>query len=213
MGAYFSLDGAGGSSYAEPSSFSDDIRLPPWAKSLNPNNPKTFFDIAVDGEKIGRIEMVLAKDVVPKTVENFRALCVGENPSLSYKGCPFHRIIPNFMCQGGDFTNKNGTGGKSIYGGKFPDDLSTILDNDPKKKVIWESFFGKSQRDFLSKEEIIGGLYGIECRYPFLDKYVVQEFLNLTPELKNQEYKGCIEYLLKKFKYPYEKDKKRGFFF
>lgn len=101
----------------------------------------------------------------------------------------------------------------SCFGGKFPDDLSTILDNDPKKKVIWESFFGKSQRDFLSKEEIIGGLYGIECRYPFLDKYVVQEFLNLTPELKNQEYKGCIEYLLKKFKYPYEKDKKRGFFF
>lgn len=101
----------------------------------------------------------------------------------------------------------------SCFGGKFPDDLTKIISNDPKNEVIWESFFGQSQTDFLSKEEIIGGLYGIECRYPFLDKYVVQEFLNLTPELKNRSYKGCIEYLLQKYKYPYEKDKKRGFFF
>lgn len=101
----------------------------------------------------------------------------------------------------------------SCFGGKFPDDLNQILSNDPKDKVIWESFYNKSQKDFLSKEEIIGGLYGIECRYPFLDKYVVQEFLNLKPELKNNNYKGCIEYLLKKFNYPYEINKKRGFFF
>jgi asparagine synthetase B (glutamine-hydrolysing) len=99
----------------------------------------------------------------------------------------------------------------SCFGGKFPEDLNTIVSNNPKEKVIWESFYNKSQKDFLSKEEIIGGLYGIECRYPFLDKYVVQEFLNLTSELKNQYYKGCIEYLLKKYNYPYEKDKKRGF--
>lgn len=101
----------------------------PVSKPSCPENPRLFFDVEIGGESVGRIVFEVFADIVPKTAENFRALCTGEKgvgpvsgKPLHFKGCPFHRIIKKFMLQGGDFTNQDGTGGESIYGEKFEDE-------------------------------------------------------------------------------------------
>lgn len=98
-------------------------------------NPRCFMDLSVEGVMVGRVIFELFSDYVPKTAENFRALCTGSagvnttGQPLWYKGSPLHRIIAGFMVQGGDFTTRNGKGGESIYGGTFDDEnLSREID-------------------------------------------------------------------------------------
>lgn len=100
---------------------------------------KTFFDISINGKAQGRIVFELFNDIVPKTAENFYQLCKGDSGftkvdskiPLSYKGSIFHRVIKDFMCQFGDFTKGNGTGGESIYGEKFEDENFTLKHDKP----------------------------------------------------------------------------------
>merc|ERR1740139_2019716 len=107
------------------------------ADTLATVTQKVFFDVEIEGEKTGRITMGLYGDVVPKTAANFGTLCDGSagvgnsGKPLHFKGSSFHRLIPQFMAQGGDFTAGNGTGGESIYGNKFNDENFDLKHTKP----------------------------------------------------------------------------------
>ncbi|MFF2777249.1 peptidylprolyl isomerase [Streptomyces sp. NPDC058052] len=97
---------------------------------MSDNKNNVFFDITINDEPAGRIVFKLFDEVVPKTAQNFRELATGQH-GFGYEGSPFHRVIPAFMLQGGDFTRGNGTGGKSIYGEKFADENFTLKHDRP----------------------------------------------------------------------------------
>jgi len=132
--------------------------------------PIVFMDINIGETPAGRLKMELFSDIVPKTAENFRQLCTGEyrvnSRPQGYKGAIFHRVIPDFMCQGGDFTKGDGTGSFSIYGDKFPDEnfnekhtsagLLSMANSGPNTNGS-QFFITTAKCDFLDGKHVVFG--------------------------------------------------------
>ncbi|XP_074654210.1 peptidyl-prolyl cis-trans isomerase H-like [Tubulanus polymorphus] len=134
------------------------------------DNPIVFFDITIGGQDVGRIKFELFADIVPKTAENIRQLCTGEyrrdGVPIGYKGSTFHRIIKDFMVQGGDFVRGDGTGVTSIYGGPFADenfkrkhDSTGLLSmaNSGKDSNGCQFFITCAKCEFLDNKHVVFG--------------------------------------------------------
>ncbi|KAF8742314.1 hypothetical protein AX14_005184 [Amanita brunnescens Koide BX004] len=132
--------------------------------------PIVFMDINIGETPAGRLKMELFSDIVPKTAENFRQLCTGEfrvnSRPQGYKNAIFHRVVPNFMCQGGDFLSGDGTGSFSIYGDKFPDENFTEKHTGPGLLSMANSgpntngcqfFITTAKCDFLDGKHVVFG--------------------------------------------------------
>ncbi|KAJ5115085.1 hypothetical protein NUU61_000844 [Penicillium alfredii] len=188
---------------------------------------RVFFDIQIGNEDVGRVAFELFNDVVPKTADNFRALCTGEKGTgtqgkpLTYKGSIFHRVIKQFMIQGGDFTAFNGTGGESIYGEKFPDENFDLKHDRPFLLSMANSGPGTNGSQFFvttvptphldSKHVVFGEVINgksvvrkIENMQTTADKPVRDVKVVNCGELKGQDYGNATKRIQDATGDPYE---------
>ncbi|KAF2088197.1 putative peptidyl-prolyl cis-trans isomerase [Saccharata proteae CBS 121410] len=167
------------------------------------SNPIVFFDVTLGGEPLGRIKMELFADVVPKTAENFRQFCTGETKNhlgqpQGYKGCKFHRIIKDFMIQGGDFIHGNGTGSTSIYGSsvfadenfKLSHDQAGLLSmaNSGKDKNGCQFFITTVPTPFLNGKHVVFGkvVDGLDVVKKIENTRIVKESMPASPVVISQ---------------------------